>query len=150
LMTDIGAIIPGTINLGPAFGDLGGAVWVRDTKSGFAADWQIIKETMNSPFLMQVKQFQGDGLSFITLSEQETKNVKFDGKEYPNEGRNADRGASSSIRRVDERTLVITDKADGKVTNTEDIELSADLKTLTITVHIAGRDKPNVRVFERK
>jgi hypothetical protein len=50
LMTDIGAIIPGTINLGPAFGDLGGAVWVRDTKSGFAADWQIIKETMNSPF----------------------------------------------------------------------------------------------------
>ena len=26
LMTDIGAIIPGTINLGPAFGDLGGAV----------------------------------------------------------------------------------------------------------------------------
>ena len=25
-MTDIGAIIPGTINLGPAFGDLGGAV----------------------------------------------------------------------------------------------------------------------------
>jgi len=99
---------------------------------------------------MQVKQFQGDGLSFITLSEQETKNVKFDGKEYTNEGRNADRGASSSIRRVDERTLVITDKADGKVTNTEDIELSADLKTLTITVHIAGRDKPNVRVFERK
>jgi hypothetical protein len=76
--------------------------------------------------------------------------VKFDGKEYPNEGRNADRCASSSIRRVDERTLVITDKADGKVTNTEDIELSADLKTLTITVHIAGRDKPNVRVFERK
>ncbi|MGD0580654.1 MAG: hypothetical protein ABSC08_17215, partial [Bryobacteraceae bacterium] len=26
LMTDIGAITPGSINLGPAFGDLGGAV----------------------------------------------------------------------------------------------------------------------------
>jgi hypothetical protein len=118
--------------------------------SGFAADWQSIKETMNSHFLMQVKEFQGDGLSFITPSEQETKNVKFDGKEYPNEGPNAGRGASSSIRRVDERTLMITDKADGKVTETEEIELSADLKTLTITVHIAGRDKPNVMVFERK
>ncbi len=118
--------------------------------SGFAADWQSIKETMNTPFLMQVKEFQGDGLSFITPSEQETKNVKFDGKEYPNEGPKADRGASSSIRRVDERTLVITDKAGGKVTDTEEIELSADLKTLTITVHIAGRDKPNVMVFERK
>ena len=31
--------------------------------SGFAADWQGIKETMNSPFLMEVKEFQGDGLS---------------------------------------------------------------------------------------
>ena len=34
--------------------------------SGFAADWQSIKETMNSPFLIQVKEFQGDGLSFTT------------------------------------------------------------------------------------
>jgi hypothetical protein len=118
--------------------------------SGFAADWQSIKETMNSPFLLQVKEFQSEGLYFITPSEQETKNVKFDGNDYPNEGPDADRGASSSIRRVDERTLVMTDKADGKVTDTEEIELSADLKTLTITMHIAGRDKPNVMVFERK
>jgi hypothetical protein len=75
--------------------------------------------------------------------------VKFDGKDYPNEGPNAGRGASS-IQRVDERKLVITDKADGKVTDTEAIGLSADLKTLTITVHIAGSDKPTVMAFERK
>src|SRR5580700_5044535 len=119
--------------------------------SGFAADWRSIKEIRNSPpLLMQVKEFQGDGLSFITPSEQQTKNVKFDGKEYPSEGPNADRGASSSNRRVEGRTLVITDKAGGKVRDTEEIDLSADLKTLTITVHIAGRDKPNVMVFERK
>jgi hypothetical protein len=51
---------------------------------------------------------------------------------------------------VDERNLVITDKADGKVTDTEEIGLSDDLKNLTITVHIAGREKPNVMVFERR
>jgi len=118
--------------------------------SGFAADWQSIKETMNSPFPIQVKAYQGDGLSFITPLENKTKNVKFDGKDYPDEGPGAGRGASSSVRRVDERTLVITDKADGKVTDTEAVGLSADLKTLTLTVHIAGRDKPNVMVFERK
>jgi hypothetical protein len=118
--------------------------------SGFAADWQSIKETINSPFSVQVKAFQGDGLSFIAPWEQTTKNLKFDGKEYPNEGPNASRGASSSMRRVDERTLVITGKAGGKVTNTEEFGLSADLKTLTVTVHYAGRDKPNVMVFERK
>jgi hypothetical protein len=120
--------------------------------SGFAADWQSIKETMNSPFLIQVKEFLGDGLSFtfITPGENKTKNGKFDGKDYPNQGPNARRGAASSFQRVDERTLLITDKTDGKVTDTEAIGLSADLKTLTITLHIPGRDKPNVLVFERK
>ena len=119
-------------------------------KSGFAADWQSIKETMNTPFLIQVKEFQVDGLSFVTPSEQKTRNMKFDGRDYPNQGPNAARGASSSIRQVDDRTLVITDKFNGKVTDTEEIGLSTDLNTLTITVHIAGRDKPNVMVFERK
>jgi hypothetical protein len=118
--------------------------------SGFAADWQSIKETINSPFLMEVRAFQGDGLSFITPAAHETKNLKFDGKEYPNEGPNGDRGASTATRRVDERTLAITEKAGGKVTDTQEIELSADLKTLTITVHVAGRDKPNVMAFERQ
>ena len=114
--------------------------------SGFAADWQSIKETVNSSFLVQIKEFQGDGLSFTTPWEQKTKNLKLDGKDYPNEGPNA----SSAIRRVDERTLVITDKANGKVTDTEDFALSADLRTLTVTLQIPGRDKPYVMVFERK
>lgn len=118
--------------------------------SGFAADWQSIKETMNSPYLIDVKEFEGDGLSFITPSEHRTKNVKFDGKDSPNVGSSALPGDSSSIRRVDERTLVVTDKANGKVMDTEEIGLSADLNTLTITTHIPGRDKAIVMVFERK
>jgi hypothetical protein len=118
--------------------------------SGFEADWQSIKETMNSPYSLQVKEFQSDGLSFITPSEKATKNVKFDGKDYPNEGPNAGPGASSSMQRVNERALVITDKRDAKVTDTQEIEISADLKTLTKTVHIVGSDKPMVLVFERQ
>lgn len=118
--------------------------------AGFAADWQSIKETMNSPFSIQVTAFQGDGLSFITPSEHKSKNLTFDGKDYPTEGPNVGPGASSSLRRVDERTLVITDKAGGRVTDTEDVALSADLRTLTMTVHIVGQDKPIVMVFERK
>ena len=118
--------------------------------SGFAADWQSIKETMNSSFSMEVKDLEGDGLSFITPSQHKTKNVKFEGEGHTNDGPNADRGTSSSMRRVDERTLVITDKAGGKVTDTQEIGLSANLKTLTMTVRIAGRNKPTVLVFERK
>ncbi len=117
--------------------------------SGFAADWQSVKETMHSPFLMEVKEFDGDGFSFITPSQHKTKNVKLEGKDHTNDGPNEDRGASSSMRRVDERTLVITDKAGGKVTDTQEIGLSANLKTLTMTVRIPGRDRPTVLVFER-
>jgi hypothetical protein len=116
--------------------------------SGFAADWRSIKETMNSPFPLQVTAFQGDGLSFTTVLEKKTQDVTFDGKDYPNEGPGS-RGASSSAERVDERTLAITDKAGGKVTDTETIGLSADLKTLTITTHVPGSNGPSVMVFER-
>jgi len=105
---------------------------------------------MNSPYLIEVKAFDGDGLSFITPSEHQTENVKFDGKDYPNEGPNPGPAVTSSIRRVDERNLVMTDKADGKVIETDQIGLSADRKTLTITKHIPGHDKPIVMVFERK
>ena len=118
--------------------------------SGFAADWQSIKETMNSPYLIEVKEYEGDGLSFITPSDHQTENVKFDGKDYPNEGPNAGPGVTSSMRRVDERNLEMTNKADGKVIETDQIGLSADWKTLTITKHIPGHDKPIVMVFERK
>ena len=117
--------------------------------SGFAAGWRSIKETMNSPFPLQVKAFQGDGLSFTTVVEKKTQNVKFDGKDYPGEGPGAGRGASSSAQRVDERTLVITDKANGKVTDTKEIGLSADLRALTITTHVPGGDRSSVMVFER-
>jgi hypothetical protein len=118
--------------------------------SGFAADWQSIRETMNSPYSLEVKTYHGDGLSFVSPTEHETKNVMFDGKDYPNEGPDVEAGSTSAIRRVNEHTLELTDKAGGKVRATEQIELSSDLKTLTITVHIPGRDKPNVMVFDRE
>jgi hypothetical protein len=117
--------------------------------SGFAADWRSIKETMISPLSLQVKALQGDGLSFQTSPKLISKDVKLDGREHPEEGPNARPGVAASARRVDARTVVITVKYQGKVTATEDFQLSTDLKTLTMTMHVTGRDKPNVYVFER-
>jgi hypothetical protein len=34
--------------------------------------------------------------------------------------------------------------------DTQQIELSPDLKTLTITVHEVGQGKPNILVFDRE
>ena len=44
---------------------------------------------MNSPYVLQVKTYQDDGLSFIFTTEQKTRNLKLDGKDYPKEGPNA-------------------------------------------------------------
>jgi hypothetical protein len=54
------------------------------------------------------------------------------------------------MRRVNGRTLEITDKINGKIMDTQQIKLSCNLKTLTITVHTAGRSEPNILVFERQ
>ncbi len=117
--------------------------------SGFAADWQSFKETINTPYSIEVKAFQGNGLSITNTFQHVTRNVKFDGKDYANEGPNAARGSTSSIERKNERTLILTDKSNGKVSDTQELQLSPDLKTLTITVG-PGRAKPIVMVFDRK
>jgi hypothetical protein len=118
--------------------------------TGFAADWQSIRETRNTPLSMEVKAYEGDGLSFITPSQQRTQNVKFDGKDYPGKGSNAEQGPAISAQRVDQHHMEITHKYNGKVTGAEDVGLSADLKTLTITRHFSGRDKPDVMVYHRE
>jgi hypothetical protein len=117
--------------------------------SGFAADWQSFKETINTPYEIEVKPFQGDGLSIVNTFQHLTRNVKFDGKDYPHEGPNAGPDATSAIQQRDEHTLVLTDKNKGKVMDTQEIRLSPDGKTLTITIG-PQRDKPTVMVFERK
>jgi len=114
--------------------------------SGFAGHWQSIKETMSSSFTLQMKPYEGDGLSMIIPSQHSTKNLKLDGKEYPNKTA----GYSASSRRIDARTLEITDKAGDKVIVTREISISADGKTLTMTVRPAGQSRPDVMVFDRE
>ena len=105
---------------------------------------------MDLGYVLQVRSYEENGLYFIDDSQKETKNAKFDGKDYPSVGPNEAPGSTSSMRRVDEHTLEMTDKINGRVMATEEIKLSSDLKTLTMTVHIGSRSKQNIRVFERK
>jgi len=76
--------------------------------------------------------------------------MKFDGKDYRVVGPNVPPDAVSSGRRVNERTLEMTDKIKGKVMETRQTELSPDLKTLTMTVQPVGQSEPNILVFDRE
>jgi hypothetical protein len=109
-----------------------------------------VRETVNFVFVLQVRPYEGDGLSFVDPSDEVTKNVKFDGKDYPNVGPNAASGSASSVRRVNARTLEMTEKINGKITDTQQIQLSSDRKTLTMTIYAVGRSEPNVLVLERQ
>src|SRR5581483_2158619 len=116
--------------------------------SGFSGEWVSTNETVNSVVLLQVRPYEGDGLSFIEPATDVTRDVKFDGKDYPNLGANAPPGSTSSIRRMSKHALRMTYKINGKILYTQQIELSSDLKTLTVTRLIVGESEPNIRVFE--
>jgi hypothetical protein len=104
---------------------------------------------MNSEVVLKVRAWEGDGFTFITQGGAGTKNLKLDGKEYANVGAVVD-GQTASATRVNERTVELTDRFGGKVIDTQGMSLSADGKTLTITVHIPGRSEPDIEVFERQ
>jgi hypothetical protein len=77
------------------------------------------------------------------------KSIKFDGKDYAAQGPNLPAGYATSNRRLSDRAVELTDKIDGKVLDTQQVEVSTDGKTLTITTHIPGQAKPNIQVFDR-
>ena len=118
--------------------------------SGFAGTWESTSEKVNSVYEVQIQPYEGDGLSFITPAEHETRSMKFDGQDYANVGPDVLPGSAASGRRVSERALEIADKVEGKVKDTRQIELSADLKTLTMTVRPVSQNKPNILVFDRE
>jgi hypothetical protein len=121
-----------------------------DGTSGFAGTWQRRSEASAALSVLKVTSYATDGLSLAYPAADITKNVTFDGKDHPTAGRNAAPGAMCSARRVNGQTLELTDTIDGKATDTQQLVLSPDRKTLTITVHPTGRREPNVMVFERR
>ena len=80
------------------------------------------------------------------------KRIKLDGNDYPElDPKGRDKGTVYSGRRVDERSLDITYKFKGKITGTWQIELSTDLKTLTMTERLVGQSRPkSILVFDRE
>lgn len=119
-------------------------------RSGFVGTWQSKSEKVDSGFEIQIRPYQGDGLSFITAAVNESQNVKLDGRDYPDTGANVRPGSVFSGRRMNELTVELTDKVKGKVIDRQQFELSPGSETLTVTVRPTGQSGPNILVFERE
>jgi hypothetical protein len=118
--------------------------------SGFAGTWESTTEKVNSAYEIQIQPYEEDGLSFINPAQNAKKNMKFDGKDYAVAGPNVVAGTASSGRRMNDRSVELTDKINSKVTDTQQLQLSPDGRMLTITIKPAGRNKPNILVFDRE
>lgn len=120
--------------------------------SGFPGTWDSESAKVTAGIELQVQPYERDGLSFKRSDEKTVQRIKLDGNDYPDADPNGgDKGTAYSGRRVNERSLEITEKLKGKVTATRQIELSTDLKTLTVTERPVGESSPkSILVFDRE
>jgi hypothetical protein len=126
-------------------------IYQRTTNtSGFVGTWESTTEDVNTAQVLEVRPFEDDGLTFVNAGGRVVQSLKFDGKDYPGSGSSAPAGYVSSGRRINDHAVERVDKLNGKTLYTQQIELSTDGKTLTMTIHIPGRDKPDREVFNRE
>jgi hypothetical protein len=120
--------------------------------SGFLGTWDSESAKVRPGIELQIQNYERDGLSFKRSDEETAKMIKLDGNDHPDLVANgADKGTVYSGRRVNELSLEITEKLKGKITATRQIELSPDLKTLTVTVRLVGQSKPqSIHVYHRE
>jgi hypothetical protein len=118
--------------------------------TGFTATWIGKPQAMTSSVVLQIRPYGQDGLTFSDSKGQDSNNVKFDGKDYPHAGPNAIAGYVSSAQRTAANSIELTDKINDTLLRTREIQLSPDLKTLNMKVHIPGRTDSDIQVFERQ
>ncbi len=120
--------------------------------SGFLGTWDSESAKVKAGMELQIQADEGAGLSFKRSDEELVKKITFDGNDYPDlDPKGGDKGTAHSGRRVDERSLEITYKSKGEITGTLRVELSADLKALTMTERLVGQRRPkSILVFDRE
>jgi hypothetical protein len=120
--------------------------------SGFLGTWDSESAKVTTGIELQIQPYEADGLSFKRSDENMAKMIKLDGKDYPDRDPNGrDKGTAYSGRRVNERNLEVTETFKGTIAGTRQIELSGDLKTLTVTVRLVGQSRPqSILVYDRE
>ena len=117
--------------------------------SGIPGTWEATEEKAD-PFEIEIRPYEGDGLSFITSGGAPANNVKLDGKDYSPAGASPSAGSATSARRLGDHSIEVTKKLKGKIVETREITVSPDLKTLTMTRHLVDQRPPNILIFDRE
>jgi len=117
--------------------------------TGLAGTWESKSEKRSSLTVWEIQPYE-NGLSFVYPASKGRLDIKFDGKEYVEQGPAAPKGITVSAKRQGANTLQLVDKHDGKALDTSEWSVSADGKVLTMTIHNTGQKKAEVLVYERQ
>ena len=118
--------------------------------SGLAGAWESSSVKMTTPTVIEMAKGKGEGYSLINPAYKQHLDFNFDGKDYTPVGPRVAKGTTVSAKKMDDHTTELTYKLNGKTTETDRWELSADGKMLTETATYAGVSKPEVDVFDRQ
>lgn len=116
---------------------------------GWGGTWESSDVKFSSPDEWDIEPYEGDGLTFNTPAYSDKLSMKFDGKDFEEKGPNVAPGSTSSGKRVNARTLDVTDKVKGQVMDHTKYEVSPDGKTLTLTIRESGQPKPLTVVYDK-
>jgi hypothetical protein len=94
-----------------------------------SGSWRIQKVGVTENALTATFKTTADG-EMYSSSTGESYDAKYDGKDYPMKGRPA--GYTVSLKKADARTVVRTDKRDGKIVGILTMTVSADGKTANV------------------
>jgi len=117
--------------------------------SGWGGTWEEANVKFTSPDEWVIEPYGSDGLTFNTPAYQDVLSMKFDGKDYEEKGPDVAPGSASADKRVNPRTLEVTDKVKGEVMDHTKFEVSGDGKTLTLTIHETGQPKALTIVYDK-
>jgi hypothetical protein len=121
-----------------------------ESSSGIPGTWETTEEKPESAYEIEIRPYEGDGLSFINPGGAPATNVKFDGNDYPPAGASPATGSATSARRLGDHSIELTRKLKGRIVGTREITVSPDLKTLTMTIHLVDQRLPNILIFDRE
>jgi hypothetical protein len=119
-------------------------------ESGLVGSWGRMETKRRAPADWVIQPYEKDGLSFTSQSSKEHFSVKFDGKDYPDEGPSVPAGSTVSGRRLDERTIELYGTTKGTLTYSEHLQVSDDRKTMGVIVSLTGATASETDVFDRQ
>jgi hypothetical protein len=116
--------------------------------TGFEGTWESTKVDLAFSEI-DIEANGDDGITVRAAGDGTHYSLKFDGKEYPEEGPRLPAGMTVSARMTGARTAQVHTRVNGKLFDTEEWEVSADGMTYTYKEQDEGTDKPMVVVLRR-